>query len=63
MRRGSRGGRPAPFDKIRYKARKTVELAINRIKHFSAVANRYGEHGHVFLGTVTAAALLIRLRS
>ncbi|WP_251016751.1 IS5 family transposase [Streptomyces sp. ISL-99] len=62
-RRGSRGGRPAYFDKIRYKARNTVERAINRIKHFRAVATRYDKRGYVFLGTVTAAALLIWLRS
>jgi transposase len=63
LHRGSHGGRPARFDKIRYKARNTVERAINRIKHFRAVATRYDKRGYVFLGTVTAAALLIWLRS
>ncbi|MFC5253612.1 IS5 family transposase [Streptomyces nigrescens] len=63
LRRGSRGGRPAHFDKIRYKARNTVERAINKIKQFRAVATRYDKRGYVFLGTVTAAALLIWLRS
>ncbi|MEV7194873.1 transposase, partial [Streptomyces sp. NPDC093510] len=63
LRRGSRGGPPADFDRIRYKARNTVERAINKIKQFRAVATRYDKRGYVFLGTVTAAALLIWLRS
>ncbi|PNE39467.1 transposase [Streptomyces noursei] len=63
LRRGSRGGRPPGFDKTRYKARNTIERAINKLKHFRAVATRYDKRGYVFLGTVTAAALLIWLRS
>lgn len=62
-KRGSRGGRPAGFDRARYKARNTVERAINKLKQFRAVATRYDKRGHVYLGTVTAAALLIWLRS
>jgi transposase len=63
LRRGSRGGRPAHFDRIRHKARNTVERAINRIKHFRAVATRYDKRGYVFLGADTTAALLIWLCS
>ncbi|MGW6099970.1 IS5 family transposase [Streptomyces sp. NPDC055157] len=62
-RRGSDGGRPPGFDKTRYKARNTVERAINKIKQFRAVATRYDKRQYVYLGTVTAAALLIWLRS
>ncbi|MFJ9530520.1 IS5 family transposase [Streptomyces cyaneofuscatus] len=62
-RKGSDGGRPPGFDKARYAARNTVERAINKIKQFRAVATRYDKRGYVFLGTVTAAALLIWLRS
>ncbi|WP_408909945.1 IS5 family transposase [Streptomyces luteolus] len=58
-RRGSRGGRPPGFDKARYKARNTVERSINKIKQFRAVAPRHDKRGYVFLGTVTAAALLV----
>ncbi|MFG3510478.1 IS5 family transposase [Streptomyces sp. NPDC047821] len=63
LRRGSRGGRPPGLDKDRYKKRNTVERAINKLKQFRAVATRYDKRGYVFLGTVTAAALLIWLRS
>jgi hypothetical protein len=61
--RGSRGGRPAGFDKARYRARSPVERAINKLKQFRAVATRYDKRGYVYLGTVTAAALLIWLRT
>ncbi|WP_372516219.1 IS5 family transposase [Streptomyces noursei] len=62
-RRGSAGGRPPGFDKERYKKRNTVERAINRLKNFRAVATRYGKRAYVYLGTVTAAVLMIWLSS
>ncbi len=62
LRRGSRGGRPPGFDEDRYKKRNTVERAINKLKNSRAVATRYDKRGYVFLGTVTAAALVIWLR-
>ncbi|MFI1864264.1 IS5 family transposase [Streptomyces jumonjinensis] len=63
LRRGPRGGRPPGFDEDRHKKRNTVERAINRIKQFRAVATRYDKRGYVFLGTATAAALAIWLRT
>lgn len=32
LRRGSRGGRPPPFDREAYKQRNAVERCINRLK-------------------------------
>ncbi|WP_441349271.1 IS5 family transposase [Streptomyces sp. SID69] len=63
LRKGARGGRPPGFDEDRYKKRNTVERAINKLKHARAVATRYDKRGYVYLGTVTAAALVIWLRS
>jgi hypothetical protein len=40
-----------------------LRYSIDKLKHFRAVATRYDKRGYVFLGTVTAAALLIWLRS
>jgi transposase len=62
-RKGSRGGRPPGFDAERYKKRNTVERAINKLKQFRAVATRYDKRRYIYLGTTTAAALVIRLRS
>ncbi|WP_031010211.1 IS5 family transposase [Streptomyces sp. NRRL F-5727] len=62
-RKGARGGRSPGFDEDRYKKRDTVERAINRMKQFRAVATRYDKRGYVFLGTATAAAVAIWLRT
>lgn len=54
---------PPGFDKEQYKKCNTVERAINRLKSFRAVATRYDKRGYVYLGTLTAATLVIWLRS
>lgn len=63
LRRGARGGRPPGFDESLYKKRNTVERAINRLKNHRPVATRYDKRGYVFLGTITAASLVIWLRA
>ncbi|MEU8918752.1 IS5 family transposase [Streptomyces nigrescens] len=63
LRKGSRGGRPPSFSEERHKKHNTVERAINRLKQHGAVATRYDKRRYVCLGTATAAALTIWLRT
>lgn len=56
-RRGSRGGRPAGFDKTIYKRKNEVEWTINALKNFRAVATPFDKRAYVFHGTVTLASI------
>ncbi|MBD2829064.1 hypothetical protein ACFV6M_30560 [Streptomyces californicus] len=60
--RGSYGGRPPGSVRERYKKRNVVGRPINKLKGLRAVATRYDERGHVFLGAVTLAAIVMWLR-
>ncbi len=60
--RGSKGGRPAGFDKTIYKRGSEVERTINRLKNFRAVATRYDKRAYVFHSIVTVAAIWLWLR-
>ncbi|WP_190023216.1 IS5 family transposase [Streptomyces hiroshimensis] len=62
-RRGSKGGRPAGFDKTVYKRRNEVERTINALKGSRAVATRFDKRAYVFHGTVTVAAIRLWLRT
>ena len=61
-RRGSKGGRPAVFDKTIYKRRNEVERTSNALKSFRGVATRFDKRAYVFQGTVTVAAIRLWLR-
>ncbi|GHF86902.1 hypothetical protein GCM10018790_75510 [Kitasatospora xanthocidica] len=43
--------------------RNTVEQAIHKLRHLRAAMTRYDRRRYVYLGTLTAAALVIRLRT
>jgi transposase len=54
--------KPASYDKEKYKERNRIERLFNRLKQFRAVATRYDKLQAMFMGTVTAALLLISLK-
>lgn len=62
QRRGSKGGRPAGFDKTIYKRRNEVERTINVLKNSRVVATRFDKRGYVFHGTVIVASIRLWLR-
>ncbi|WP_143060457.1 hypothetical protein [Streptomyces misionensis] len=59
----ARRRRPPGIDEVRYKKHNMVGRTINRLKRSRAVETRYDKRGYVFLGTATAATLVIRLRT
>lgn len=62
QRRGSAGGRPTGFDKQICRRRKETERTMNVLKGFRALATRYDKRSCIFHGTVTVAAIRLRLR-
>lgn len=62
-RKGSRGGRPPAFDRVKYKTRNQVERLMNRRKQFRAVATRFDKLGERYRATVRIADIFIWLRA
>lgn len=61
--RGSKGGRPPKFDKVKYKDRNTIERTFNRLRGFRAVATRYDKRDFVYRGTIDVASIRLWLAS
>jgi transposase len=61
-RRRSRGGRPPAFDREMYKARNTVERAVNKLRAFRGVATRYDKRDYMYQATIDIATMKIWLR-
>jgi transposase len=57
------GGSPTGFDSGSAGAVKEVERTINRLNIFRGVATRYDKRAYVLPGTVTIAAIRLRLRT
>ncbi|MET9323307.1 IS5 family transposase [Streptomyces sp. NPDC003038] len=60
---GRTGGRPPSFDREQYRQRNTVEPCIGKLKQHRAIATRYDKRDYIFHGTLTTAAIVIRLRN
>lgn len=61
-RRGSHGGRPVGFDKVRYKQRNVVERGFGQLKRWRGLASRYDKHARNYLGGLQLAAALSWIR-
>ncbi|MCX5174317.1 IS5 family transposase [Streptomyces virginiae] len=59
LRRGSRGGRPAAFDRETYKQRNTVERCINRLKQWRGIATRYEKTATIYLDGLHIAGIFL----
>lgn len=61
-RKGSSGGRPPSFDKIRYRERNTVERAVNKLRGCRATATRYDKRDYIYRGTIVVTSIRIWVR-
>ena len=58
-RKGSKGGRPIPFDLLTYKERNQVERCFNRIKQWRGLATRTDKHAHNYVGGLLLASAIM----
>lgn len=58
---GRRGGRPARFDKERYKGRNVVERCFLRLKQWRRIATRYDKQAESYLAFLTLASIILWL--
>jgi transposase len=59
--KGSRGGRPADFDRTAYKQRNVVERCFNRLKQWRDVATRYAKRAAIYRASLVLIAVIIWL--
>ena len=62
-RRGSRGGRPVPYNPALYKGHNVVERTFCLLKQWRRLATRYDELAGNYRGAVILAAVLTWLRT
>jgi transposase len=60
--KGSRGGRPPPFDSEFDKQRNVVERCFNRLRQFRDLATRYAKRTAYYQASLTIAAIILWLR-
>ncbi len=61
-KKGSDGGRPCAYERVRYACRNVVERCALRLQQFRRVATRYDKREDNYRATVTFAAIILWLR-
>lgn len=61
-KKGSDGGRPCVYDRVRYACRNIVERCALRLQQFRRVATRYDKREDNYRTTITLAAIILWLR-
>ena len=62
QKKGSNGGRPCAYDRVRYACRNVVERCALRLQQFRRVATRYDKREINYRTTITIAAIILWLR-
>ena len=61
-KKGSDGGRPCAYERVRYACRNVVERCALRLQQFRRVATRYDKREDNYRASVTIAAIILWLR-